>query len=76
MKRVRIHNILVCVGDGYDAAFDDFLANHSVSLEPSGNVYKAKDEGKRFANFLAEFCDPAFLMGLTENLPEPPSQSK
>jgi len=69
MKRTPIHNILICVGDGYDDEFDAFLKAHSISLEPSGNAGEAQKEGGRFAHFLAEFCDPAFLGGLTEALP-------
>jgi len=69
MIRVKVHNILVSVGDGYDDAFDTFLDQHIVSIEPSGNADEAEREGQRFAEFLAEFCDPAFLTGLTANLP-------
>jgi hypothetical protein len=69
MERTAIHNILVCVGDGYDQEFHQFTKEHSVSLEPGGNADEAKEEGTRFANFLAEFCDPAWLKGLSDALP-------
>lgn len=73
MERTAIHNILVCVGDGYDQEFHEFTKEHSVSLEPGGNSAEAEEEGTRFAHFLAEFCDPAWLKGLSDALPSRPS---
>lgn len=65
----QIHNIQICVGDGYDKEFGEFLQEHSVSMEPSGNAEEAHAEGGRFAHFLAEFCDPSWLKGLSDALP-------
>jgi len=69
MERTQVHNIQICVGDGYDAEFSKFLQEHSVSMEPSGNADEAQAEGQRFAHFLAEFCDPSWLKGLSDALP-------
>lgn len=69
MERTMIHNIQICVGDGYDEEFSRFLREHSISLEPGGNAEEAQAEGGRFAHFLAEFCDPSWLKGLSEALP-------
>ena len=69
MELTQIHNIQVCVGEGYDEEFAKFIKEHSVSLEPGGNANEAGAEGARFALFLAEFCDPSWLKGLTNALP-------
>ena len=69
MERTIIHNIQICVGEGCDDTFAGFIHKHSVLLEPGGNAEEAQAEGERFAHFLAEFCNPSWLKGLSDALP-------
>ena len=68
LNYTRIHNIAVSVGEGYDDAFDEFLKDHAVGLEPSLNVENDTRSGKDFGEFLNEFGDPAWVKAVADVL--------